>query len=50
MSNLLGIDLNDDTGCYNRFTYDNSFAKNTDWATLDPQISNDVARFDGVNV
>ena len=46
-----GIDLNDDLGQnYNRFTYDASFVKNLDWSSIDPQISSDVSRFDGVNV
>jgi len=50
LSDILGIDLNDDNNGYNRFTYDSSFTKNLDWSSIDSSISYDTARFDGVNV
>lgn len=36
LSDILGIDLNDDVCGYNRFNYDQSFMKNIDWGMLDP--------------
>jgi len=50
LSDILGIDLNDDSSCYNKYTYDNSFSKSLDWSMIDSSISSDTSRFDGVNV
>lgn len=35
MRDTLGIDLNDDDGGYNKFTYDASLGKNMLWSDLD---------------
>jgi len=49
MKNTLGIDLNDDYGNYNSYTYNASMDKSLNWSDLDPQVSDDSAKFDGVS-
>jgi len=36
MKNTLGIDLNDDYGNYNSYTYNASMDKSLNWSDLDP--------------